>query len=299
MKILVAGGAGFIGSHIVDAYVGAGHQVTVVDDLSTGNLEWLNPKAKFHRFDIRNPKLTAVFEREQPQLVSHQAARMNVRESMRDPLLYASVNVLGSLNLLECCRKYGVKKFIYASTGGAVYGEPVSLPVTEEHPIRPLDPYGVSKYTVEQYLYLYHQHFGIDYVAFRYPNVYGPRQSPHGESGVIVIFLRQMLDGAQPVISGDGEQQRDFVFVEDIVRANMYVLDSDAQGVFNTGSGIGTSINQIYEHLVEVTGYKGEKKHGPQQQGEVKKIFLNSAKIRGELGWISAVGLEEGLKTLL
>lgn len=297
MKILVTGGAGFIGSHIVDALIDAGHSVAVMDDLSTGRRKWLNPRARFHELDIREPRLKDVFARERPDLVSHQAARANVRESMQKPLLYADVNVLGSLNLLECSRKYGVRKIVYASTGGAVYGEPQSLPVGEDHPIHPLDPYGASKHFVEHYLYLYRANYGLDYTVLRYPNVYGPRQDPFGEAGVVAIFTQQMLSGKQPVINGDGFQERDFIHVSDVTRANLLALERGDGGIFNIGGGVGCSVNRIYDLLAQATGYTGEKVFGPPKEGEVYQIYLDAGSAQDQLGWSPEVKLEEGLKS--
>lgn len=297
LSILVTGGAGFIGSHIVDALIRLGHRVAVVDDLSTGKIEHLNPKARFYQLDIRDIHgLEEVFAAEGPEIVNHQAARVNVRESMEKPVLYAEVNVIGSLNLLELSRKYRVKRFIYASTGGAVYGEPEYLPADESHPINPLDPYGASKHFVEHYLYLYHINYGLCYTALRYPNVYGPRQDPHGEAGVVAIFTGQMLQGGQPVINGSGEQERDFVYVDDIVEANIKAMEAGDNQVYNLGWGIGTSVNEIFIKLKEITGYKGEAVHGPPKLGEVFKIYLDASKAREELGWMPRVGLDEGLR---
>jgi len=295
MKILVTGGAGFIGSHVVDAYLAAGHEVAVVDDLSTGRREHVHPQARFYQMDIRDPRLDEVFARERPEVVSHQAARANVRESLEKPLLYAEVNVLGSLNVLECCRRHGVRKVIYASTGGAVYGEPQALPVSEDHSINPVDPYGASKHHVEHYLYLYQANFGIAYTVLRYPNVYGPRQDPYGEAGVVAIFTGQMLSDGQPVINGSGEQERDFVYVSDVVRANVLALERGDGGVYNIGSGVGTSVNRIFELLAGLTGYEGPAVHGPPKRGEVFKIYLDATRARQDLGWAPQVTLEEGL----
>ena len=240
MKILVTGGAGFIGSHIVDAFLSAGHQVCVVDDLSTGFRNNVAPGVRLHQVDIRDAALAEVFESEKPEVVCHQAARANVRESFEKPLLYAEVNVVGSLNVLECCRRFGVRKVIYASTGGAVYGPPQRLPVSEDHAINPLDPYGASKHHVEHYLHLYEKNFGISYTSLRYPNVYGPRQNPFGEAGVVAIFARQMLDNGRPIINGSGEQERDFVNVLDIAQANLLALGKGDGEILNIGSGQGT-----------------------------------------------------------
>ncbi|HDN80853.1 MAG TPA: NAD-dependent epimerase/dehydratase family protein [Chloroflexi bacterium] len=296
MKILVTGGAGFIGSHVVDLYIREGHQVAVVDNLHTGKLENINPKARFYHIDIRSPQLEEVFEEERPEVISHQAALANVRESMVKPQLYAEVNILGSLNLLELARKYGVHKIIYASTGGAVYGEPEYLPVDESHPIHPLDPYGASKHAVEHYLHLYYLNYGIEYTSLRYPNVYGPRQDPFGEAGVIAIFTGQMLRDEQAIINGSGEQERDFVYVEDIAWANVLALERGNGGTYNLGWGKGTSVNEIFDRLKELTGYRRKAVHGPPKKGEVFKIYLKAEKAREELGWEPRVSLEEGLK---
>ncbi len=213
MKILVTGGAGFIGSHVADAFVNEGHEVVIVDDLSTGRKQNLNPKARFYEMDIRDPKLEEVFAHEKPDVVDHHAAQMSVRISVQDPLRDADINIRGSLNILENCVKHQVKKVIYISSGGAAYGEPEYLPCDEAHPVNPICQYGASKHTVEHYLYIYHVNYGLNYTVLRYPNVYGPRQDPHGEAGVVAIFTGQMLAGEQVVINGDGEQVRDFAYV--------------------------------------------------------------------------------------
>jgi UDP-glucose 4-epimerase len=296
VKILVTGGAGFIGSHIVDAFLSAGHEVVVVDDLSTGFRHNLAPGVPLHVADIRDPKLSEVFENEKPEVVCHQAARANVRESFEKPLLYAEVNVLGSLNVLECCRRFNVRKMIYASTGGAVYGAPEQLPVTEQHPINPLDPYGASKHHVEHYMYLYEKSYGVSYTSLRYPNVYGPRQNPFGEAGVVAIFARQMLDRKQPVINGSGEQERDFVSVTDIARANLLALNKGDGEIMNIGSGLATSINAIYSALSDLTGFGKKAVYGPAKAGEVYRIFLNADRAKRILEWTPNVSLVEGLR---
>jgi len=296
MKILVTGGAGFIGSHVVDVYLEAGHQVAVVDDLSTGRRSNLNAGATFYRLDIRSPDLRDVFERERPEVVNHHAAQMDVRRSVADPLFDADVNVRGSLNLLECARQSGVRKFIYISTGGAVYGEPVYLPCDEEHPIAPLCPYGVSKHTVEHYLYLYHQLYGLDYTVLRYPNVYGPRQNPQGEAGVVAIFTAQMLQQARVVINGSGDQERDFVYVSDCARANLLALENGAGRIYNLGWGVGTSVNDIFRYLQGLTAYARQPDYGPPKAGETFRIYLDASRARRELGWQPMVNLEEGLQ---
>jgi UDP-glucose 4-epimerase len=295
MKILVTGGAGFIGSHIADTFIKAGHSVVILDDCSSGKPVNVNPAAKFVQGDIRDPQLAALFAAEKFEVISHQAAKANVRESMEKPLLYAEVNILGSLNLLELARKHGVRKIIYASTGGASYGEPQYVPVDESHPINPLDPYGASKHHVEHYLYLYRANYGLQYTILRYPNVFGPRQDPHGEAGVVAIFTGKMLNGEQPIINGTGEQQRDFVYVGDIARANLLSLTKGDGEIYNIGSGRGTNVNEIFDHLQELTHFAGQRVHGPAKLGEVSRIYLKADKAKAELGWDAQVSLADGL----
>jgi len=299
MKILVTGGAGFIGSHIVDTYLNAGHEVCVADDLSSGFQDNVNGRARLHKVDIRDQRLRDVFEAERPDVVNHQAARANVRESLEKPVLYGDVNVVGSINVLECCREFGVRKVIYASTGGAVYGEPRFLPVTEDHPINPLDPYGASKHHVEHYLYLYQVNYGIAFTALRYPNVYGPRQNPHGEAGVVAIFAGQMLRGDRPRINGSGEQQRDFVHVSDVARASLLALDRGDNTICNVGSGVGTSVNTIFTTLAELANFRSSALHGPSQKGEVSRIYLDSVKANQSLDWRPMVMLRDGLESVV
>ncbi|MCH8877477.1 MAG: NAD-dependent epimerase/dehydratase family protein [Chloroflexi bacterium] len=297
MKILVTGGAGFIGSHVVDLYVDRGYRVVVVDDLSMGTSSNLNPAATFYEMDVRDPEVAEVFERERPDVVNHHAAQMDVRRSVDDPIFDADINILGSLRLIEHSRQFGVKKFIYISSGGAVYGEPEYLPCDETHPINPICQYGVSKHTVEHYLFMYHVNYGMDFTVLRYANVYGPRQNPRGEAGVVAIFIGQMLEGKKVVINGDGKQTRDFVYVADCARANLLALMAESvDGVFNLGTGRGTSVNEIFTELQSITSYLLPPVHGPAKLGETRRIYLDAKKARRELGWRPTVDLKEGLE---
>jgi UDP-glucose 4-epimerase len=297
LKVLVTGGAGFIGSHVVDLYLEEGYDVVVVDDLSTGREINLNPQATFYKIDIRSQDLGEIFRSEKPDYVNHHAAQMDVRYSVEQPIFDADVNILGSLNLLEYARQYDVQRFVYISSGGAVYGEPIHLPCDEEHPIAPISPYGASKYAVEQYLYMYYLNYGLEYAVLRYANVYGPRQNPQGEAGVVAIFTNQMLAGRQAIINGDGEQERDFVYVKDCARANLLATTTGVpNGVYNLGSGIGTSINELFFTLKKLTGYQAGPFHGPEKLGETRRIYLNAEKARRELGWVPATELEAGLR---
>jgi len=294
--ILVTGGAGFVGSHIVDAYLAAGHKVVVIDNLFTGHQENLNPQCEFHRLDIRDSRLEELFRTHKFDVVSHQAARGNVRASMEDPMTYADVNVRGGVNLLECCRKYGVRKIVYSSTGGCVYGEPRYLPADETHPLQPRDPYGASKASYELYLPVYQMNYGLNYTILRYPNVYGPRQDPFGEAGVVSIFIGKMLRNLQPVINGDGKQLRDYVFVSDVVRANLLTLDRGDNDVFNVGWGKGISVNEIFDLLKQILNHEVEEVHGPPKLGEIRQTYLNPAKAASVLGWKPQVPLREGMQ---
>jgi len=295
MRILVTGGAGFIGSHVVDAYVRAGHDVLVVDDLSGGCRSNLNRDARFKKLDIRSPRLMDLIRKERPEVINHHAAQIDVRRSMAHPILDADVNVLGSLNLLESARACGVRKIIYASSGGTVYGEPEYLPCNEKHPINPLCHYGVSKHVVEHYLYLYGRNYGLSYSVLRYANVYGPRQDPQGEAGVVAIFAGQMLQGGHVRINGTGEQERDYIYVEDVAAANVACLERGDGEIYNLGCGRGTSVNEIFYMLRKITGYELEAEHGPPKLGETFKIFLDCSKAREELGWEPLVDLADGL----
>lgn len=297
MKIMVTGGAGFIGSNIVDAYIRAGHQVVVVDNLASGRFSNLNPEVKFYQMDIRSDQLGKVFDQERPEVVNHLAAQMDVRRSVADPLYDADVNVKGAVNILEFARKFNVQQVIYSSSGGTVYGEPEYFPCDESHPIRPICQYGATKYMMEMYLYMYRFMYGLNYTVFRYPNVYGPRQDPKGEAGVVAIFTGQMVRGEQVVIHGDGQQERDFVFVQDVAAANVLALGYREGGqVYNLGAGEPTSVNQIFAALQQVTGYDKAPQYGPARLGETRKIYLDATKARLELGWQPAVDLVTGMQ---
>jgi UDP-glucose 4-epimerase len=295
MKILVTGGAGFIGSHIVDAYCELGNDVIALDDLSTGHANNVNPKARLIQMDIRDPQLDRVFATERFDVVNHQAARGNVRGSIANPLEYADVNVRGGVNLLDASRRNGVRKLIYASTGGCVYGEPQYVPSDEAHPIAPREPYGASKASFELFLPVFFINYGLKFTIFRYPNVYGPRQDPFGEAGVISIFAGQMVRGEQPLINGDGEQERDYVFVGDVARANVLALTGGDNEAFNLGWGIGTSVNVIFRSLSAHFGKTYPEIHGPPKQGEVRRSCLDSSKAARVLGWVPTVKLTDGL----
>ncbi len=297
MKILVTGGAGFIGSHVVDAFLEAGHNVVIVDNLSTGKKENINPKAVFHKVDILNfNDLDQVFEKEKPDLVDHHAAQVDVRKSMQNPILDAEINMIGSLNLIELSKKHKVKGFIYISTGGAIYGEPKYLPVDENHQIEPLSQYGVNKHTVEHFLFINKQQ-GLNYIVLRYPNIYGPRQDPSGEAGVVAIFSTQMLKGSKSVIFGDGSKTRDYVYVKDVANANVLACDHiNSCEAFNLGWGKEITDFEIYDQIRTALNVTAEPVYDKKRLGEVDRICLTSLKAQKTLGWQPNVELKEGIK---
>ena len=295
MKVLVTGGVGFIGSHIVDALIEQGHQVAVVDNLATGFLENVNPGAKFYRMSICGTELTNVFEQERPEIINHQAAQMVIARSVTDPVFDAEENILGSLNVILNCVRFGVKRIIYASSGGAVYGEPQYLPVDEQHPINPISQYGISKHTVEHYLHLYGLQHGLKYVVLRYSNVYGPRQSPGGEAGVVAIFANQMLREEQPTIYGPGDKTRDYIHVSDVVAANLLAMERGKNEIYNIGTGVETSDQKTFDTLAEMLGYSGNPLYAPVRTGEIYHICLDATKAQKELGWKPRLSFEEGL----
>jgi UDP-glucose 4-epimerase len=295
VKTLVTGGAGFIASHLSDRLLESGHDVVIVDDLSTGKRDNLPAQAKFYHVDIRDAGLVDVFAAERPEVVFHHAAHADVTRSVRDPQYDASVNTLGSLNLLECCRKYEVGRFIYANTGGALYGEPEYTPADESHPIAPVSPYGVSKRTAEMYLHAYHVNHGLTYTSLRYPNVYGPRQDPHGEAGVVAIFALKMLRGERCTIFGDGSKTRDYCYVGDIVDANMLALNSEGCGIYNLGRGIEVTDFEVFEAVRAAVRSEVAPVFAPVRPGEVEHISLDASKAERELGWTSKTELAAGI----
>jgi UDP-glucose 4-epimerase len=296
MKVLVTGGAGFIGSHLVDRLIQEGHEVVVVDNLSTGKRRNLNRAARFFKLDIQSWRLERVFRNERPNLVMHLAAQMDVRKSVEDPIFDAQVNVLGMLNILQQAIKYGVQKVVFSSSGGAIYGEQEIYPAPESHVMRPLSPYGISKLCGEQYLSYYQRVNGLQIVSLRYANVYGPRQDPDGEAGVVAIFIQKLLNNEQAIVNGNGRQTRDFVYVEDVVEANLAVMGQEIQGTYNVGTGEETSINDLLRILVRHTNSTCKEVHGPAKNGEQTRSVIDSSKLRQELSWESKTELSEGLK---
>jgi UDP-glucose 4-epimerase len=298
--ICVTGGAGFIGSHLVDAFLRRGHRVLVIDDLSTGREDNLATAAEFHCLDVVSPEAAKVVEFSGVDLLIHQAAQMNVRRSVTDVLHDGRTNVLGGLNMFEAARRGGVPQILFASTGGAIYGEQEVFPAPEEHPLRPLSPYGVSKLACESYLYYYHQTYGIDVTCLRYANVYGPRQNPHGEAGVIAIFLQLLLAGETPTINGDGLQTRDYVHIDDVVAANLAAanlgLDSEpGYRIYNVGTGIETSVVELYRLIAEALGNSAEPRHGAAKAGEQLRSSVDPRRALRELQLPEPRSLASGL----
>lgn len=300
MRILVTGGAGFIASHVADRYISLGHEVAVLDNLSTGFRAVAPPGARFYEVDLRDADgLRRVFDEFRPEVVNHHAAQIDVRKSVDDPAHDAMVNVVGSCHLLMECRRSAVKRFIYISSGGAMYGEPRYLPVDEAHPVAPEAPYGITKHTVEHYLAVERRLSGLQTVVLRYPNIFGPRQNPKGEAGVNAIFIGMMMQGQTPTIFGDGEALRDYLYVMDAVEANVLALEKGEGEAYNLGWGVGISVNQVYQALRELMEFPNPVNHAPARAGEVSRIFLNADKARRELGWAPRVEFREGLSRTL
>ena len=299
MRILVTGGAGFIASNIADALIRDGHEVAILDNLETGFRKNVHPKARFYEHDIRDAAaVDRIFDEFRPEAVNHHAAQMDVRRSTRDPVYDAQCNILGSLNLILAATRTGVKRFLYVSTGGAVYGEvpPADLPVREDYPVNPLCQYGISKHTVEHYLFLYRRLYGLPYVVLRYPNVFGPRQTPHGEAGVVSIFTGLLLAGKQCTIFGDGSKTRDYMFIADVVRANLLALAADYNGILNIGSGHGTSDQEVFDAVAAAVGVQTKPLYTAVRPGEVGHICLDAGRAKQILGWQPTVPFREGVQ---
>jgi UDP-glucose 4-epimerase len=296
MKILVTGGAGFIASHVVDAYVALGHEVVVIDNLSTGQKDNLNEKAKFIECDIIDKeKIQKIILEERPDMINHHAAHIQVGYSVENPQFDAQNNILGLLNIMEAAKQVKVKKVIMAATGGAMYGNK-NTPFTEEMKEQPLSPYGISKRAGELYLNYYYEIYGIPFISLRYSNVYGPRQNAHGESGVIAIFLEMIGEGKQPIINGDGTHTRDYVYVADVVKANIKALENDYVGELNIGTSTEISTNEVFDKLVSELDIDLEKKYGPERPGEQVTSSLDYSKAQKILGWSPKIDFDEGVK---
>ncbi|MFA6296248.1 MAG: SDR family NAD(P)-dependent oxidoreductase [Patescibacteria group bacterium] len=298
MKILVTGGAGFIGSHIVDKLIAENNEVVVIDNLSTGKKENLNNKAKFYQADIKNfEDVEKVFEQEKPEYICHQAAHASVSESVKDPIYDAENNILGSINIIKLAIKYNIKKIVFASTGGAMYGDAEIIPTPEKSETKPVSPYAVTKLAVEKYLYCFNFLNKLNYTILRYANVYGPKQDPFGEAGVVAIFSQKIVNNEQPIINGDGKYTRDYVYVTDIANANLLALKSEkSQNIYNVGTGIETDVNTIFQNLSKISGKNIPEKHGEARKGDHRKGAIDSTKIKQELNWQPTVKLEDGLK---
>jgi len=295
-KILVTGGAGFIGSHLVDKLIEIGHRVVVIDNLSTGKKENLNPKAKFYKIDICSPKISEIFKKEKPEFVFHLAAQINVRKSVENPFFDAKINILGSLNILENCREFKVKKVIFSSTGGAIYGQVKKIPTPETYLENPISPYGISKLTIEKYLNFYKENFALNFISLRFSNVYGPRQDSKGEAGVVAIFIDRLLRKKIPTIFGNGNQTRDFVFVEDVISACLKSIDyKGKESFFNIATGIETSVNALYRKIAKILKVDTKPKYVPEKPGDLKRSCLDISKAKRELNWRPNYNLEEGI----
>jgi len=297
MKILVTGGAGFIGSNIVDRYLAEGHEVAVVDNLATGRRSNLNPQASFHEMSITDAEaLAAVFEAERPEVVNHHAAQMDVRRSVREPQFDAQTNIIGTLNVIEAGRGVGARKFIFSSSGGAIYGQAAVIPTRESAPLQPISHYGTSKLAGEVYFGLYGRLYGLEATVLRYANVYGPRQNPHGEAGVNAIFANMMLRGERPTIFGAGDKTRDYVFVGDVVAANVLALERGAGEVLNIGTGVQTTDQEVYDAVAAAVGFAEPPIYGEERAGDVRNSCIDAARAREVLGWAPTVEFREGVR---
>lgn len=294
-KILVTGGAGFIGSHVVDIYVENGYKVFIADNLYSGKKENINKKAKFIKIDIRDKKIKDLIFDEKIDYINHHAAQISVSKSVVNPYFDAELNILGTINILNSCVKSKVKKIIFASSGGTVYGEIKKFPVTEDLPLNPINPYGISKVACENYLKFYFKEYNLKYVALRYSNVYGPRQDPFGEAGVVAIFCFSLIKGKIPTINGDGKYIRDYVYCRDVAKANLLALKSNIVGAFNVGTGKGTDVNALFFKLTKIFNFKENPKYGPPRPGDLRKSILNYDLIKNKLNWMPETGLESGL----
>jgi UDP-glucose 4-epimerase len=299
VRVLLTGGAGFIGSHVARHLLGRGHEVVVVDNLSTGSRENVPEGARFHEADIRSG-CAEIFREFAPEALCHQAAQMDVRRSVREPDFDAEVNVLGTVRLLQTCAEHGVKKVVFASTGGAIYGEQKMFPASEDHPMYPLSPYGVSKLACERYMHYFHVEFGLPYVSLRYANVYGPGQDPHGEAGVVAIFCGNLAQDKISTINGGGEQTRDYVYVDDVARANVLTLENETpSGAFNIGTGVETSVNRLYELLLEIADKELPPRHGPSKRGEQLRSCIDPTLAGRTFDWYAQTNIRVGLKETL
>jgi UDP-glucose 4-epimerase len=295
MNILVTGGAGFIGSHIVNGYIKAGHNVTVIDDLSSGELRFLNPSAKFYEMNILDPKIADILKKEKIRAINHHAAQISVSDSVANPLFDANSNIIGTLQLIQSAVSSNIEKFVFASTGGAMYGDQINFPASEDHPCQPLSPYGISKLCAENYLKFFNEQYGMSTTVLRYSNVFGPHQNPHGEAGVVAIFCQKLVKDEKPIICGDGEQTRDFISVRDVVQANLIALDTNCSGTFNVGTGKETSVNSLTECLLKISGKNITAAKDSPRKGEQRRSVIDFKKFHEKFGWQPEVSLEQGL----
>lgn len=299
MHILVTGGAGFIASHIVDAYISLGHKVTIVDNLSTGDIKNLNPNAHFVEMDITSDKILDLFLSEKFDVLNHHAAQMDVRFSVADPIFDANTNIIGGLNLYQAAQESRIKKIIFASSGGAIYGDDAIIPSPEDSLLEPCSPYGIAKLTNEKYLAFYRDTYNLDMVCFRYANIYGPRQSFKGEAGVVAIFIHKLLSDKQPIINGNGKNTRDYVYIKDVVKANVLALNENVNGIYNIGTETETDVNQIFNHLKELANTNCKEVHGEAKKGEQLRSCISYQKILKEHNWYPETKLLDGLKLTL